>query len=286
MKSTNILSKRNAHVRDANITFYEDTHTYIVKDDNNKYTSVTSWIHEMFHIFDAENIIDKMMNGNNWNANNKYWKMTKQEIIHLWNENGKNARELGTYMHLWIECFLNNSFGGDVISDEYIYNHEYIYNNFIPFRSDELSRKEKDDPTEISYFLKFIKDTPELIPYRTEWVIYDEDVKIAGSVDMVYLNSDGTYSIYDWKRSKKISVDNPFHKFSTSDVISHIPDTNYWHYTLQLNTYKYILEQKYDFIIRDLYLIRLHPDSESYERILLPNISEIISKLFNIKRFK
>lgn len=270
MKSTNILSKRNFHNRDENIIFYEDTHTYIIKDDESKYISVTSWIHKMFSEFNAEKIVDNMMNSKNWNENNKYWKMSKQEIIQSWEENGKNSRELGTYMHLWIECFLNNSFGIDVITEEYIYNHQYLYNNL---KNDFCQSKE------ICYFLEFIKDTPELIPYRTEWVIYDEDVKIAGSVDMVYLNSDGTYSIYDWKRSKRISSDNPFHKFST--LISHIPDTNYWHYTLQLNTYKFILENKYGLIIRDLYLIRLYPDSDNYERILLPDITEIIRKLFD-----
>ena len=36
--------------------------------------------------------------------------------------------------------------------------------------------------------------------------------------------------------------------------------------------YKYILEAKYDKIVKDLYLVRLHPDAEekNYELIQLP----------------
>jgi nucleoside-diphosphate-sugar epimerase len=40
---------------------------------------------------------------------------------------------------------------------------------------------------------------------KFEWMIFDEDLKLAGSIDMVYENPDGTLSIYDWKRSKDIS---------------------------------------------------------------------------------
>ena len=48
-------------------------------------------------------------------------------------------------------------------------------------------------------FTEAVKDHPELKPYRTEWTIYDEDLKISGSIDMIYENPDGTLSIYDWK---------------------------------------------------------------------------------------
>ena len=59
--------------------------------------------------------------------------------------------------------------------------------------------KNIDEQVEWEYFLQFVGDHPELKPYRTEWMIYDEDLKLAGSIDMVYENADGTLSIYDWK---------------------------------------------------------------------------------------
>lgn len=43
----------------------------------------------------------------------------------------------------------------------------------------------------------------KLVPYRTEWAVYDWEYKLAGTIDFVdYQN--GEYTIYDWKRSDKI----------------------------------------------------------------------------------
>ena len=51
--------------------------------------------------------------------------------------------------------------------------------------------------------------------------------------------------IYDWKRSKEIKKTDRFMKFATTECIDDIPDTNFWHYSLQLNTYKALLEKCY-----------------------------------------
>jgi hypothetical protein len=66
------------------------------------------------------------------------------------------------------------------------------------------------------------------------------------------------------------------------EEICHLPDSNFWHYALQLNTYKIILERKYEKKIKDLYLVRLHPDTEenNYDLIQLPNLSKEIVELF------
>jgi hypothetical protein len=61
-----------------------------------------------------------------------------------------------------------------------------------------------------------------------------------------------------------------------------MPDSNFWHYSLQLNTYKAILEAKYGKKVTDLYLVRLHPDAEeaNYELIKVPELSADIQTLF------
>ena len=88
-------------------------------------------------------------------------------------------------------------------------------------------------------------DFPELKPYRTEGCVYYEELKLSGSIDMIFENPDGTLQIYDWKRCKEISYDSSFGKFAKTPCISHLPDTNFWHYSLQLNVYRAILELKY-----------------------------------------
>jgi hypothetical protein len=280
---TNVLSNINRHPRDDNIQFFEEGHKYFIKTDSDaKYTSVTTWNHSHFPHFDADSVIDNMMKGRNWKEGHKYWGMTPEEIKTQWNTNGASVSGAGTDMHFEIECFMNDK----RMQCEYthkelyqIYNCDYIKKN---------SKCHDNKSLEWKYFIEFIKDTPELKPYRTEWTVYHEDLKLAGSIDMVYENPDGTLSIYDWKRAKDITRINTFNKYAITDCISHMPDSNFWHYALQLNTYKAILEQKYDKKITDLYLVRLHPDNEekTYELIKLPDLSKYISELFQQRMYE
>jgi hypothetical protein len=278
-----VLQELNFHERDKNILFLEKGHKYIIQTDiNSKYTSVTTWNHSHFPHFDADKIIEKMMSGKSWNPGHKYWGQTPDQIKKGWDTNKNNVSGAGTDLHFQIECFMNNSHLPNN------YTHSDLNNDYC----DNLKEENKDlnhplQTTEWSYFLEFIQDFPDFKPYRTEWIIYHEDLKLAGSIDMVYENSDGTLNIYDWKRAKNISTVNNFNNFALTFEISHLPDSNFWHYALQLNTYQAILEEKYNKKIKDLYLVRLHPDAEekTYELIKIPDLQKEIKELFN-KRSK
>jgi ATP-dependent exoDNAse (exonuclease V) beta subunit len=272
---TPVLSKRNKHPRDDNIQFFEEGHKYFIKTEpDTKYTSVTTWNHSHFPHFDADKIINKMMKGKNWKEGHKYWGMTPDEIKKKWSDNAASVSGAGTDMHFEIECFMNDK----RIQCKYAHKELYqIYNC-------DIIKKDKHNATSLEwqYFIEFVKDTPDLIPYRTEWMVYNEELKLAGSIDMVYEHPDGTLSIYDWKRAKDISPVNSYNHYAVTECISHMPDSNFWHYALQLNTYKAILEEKYEKKIRDLYLVRLHPnnDEKTYELIKLPDLSKDIANLF------
>jgi CRISPR/Cas system-associated exonuclease Cas4 (RecB family) len=75
---------------------------------------------------------------------------------------------------------------------------------------------------------------------------------------------------------------NNWNKFAIPQQICHLPDSNFWHYAMQLNTYKVILEEKYGKKVTELYLVRLHPDAEekNYELIQLPDLSNEVRGLF------
>jgi len=98
-----------------------------------------------------------------------------------------------------------------------------------------------NESIEYNYFKNFLKDYKHLKPYRTEWTVFHEDVKISGSIDMIFEKPNGHLLIYDWKRCKEITKTNGFNKWGNKECIQHLPDTNFWHYSLQLNTYKTIL---------------------------------------------
>lgn len=271
-----VLETINNHNRDKNILFYEPTHTYtIITDPTNKYTSVTTWNHSHFPHFNADQVIKNMMRGKNWKEGHKYWGLTAEEIKAQWASNGAAVSGAGTNMHYEIECFMNNS-----SVDEH-YTHAQLYTHYL---ETQLSSKNPIvDTPEWQYFIKFIQENSHLKPYRTEWTVYHEDAKLAGSIDMVYENPDGTLSIYDWKRAKDITRINTFNKFAVNKLICHMPDSNFWHYALQLNTYKKIIEDKYGKIVTELYLVRLHPDCEenTYELIKLPDLTKELNELFD-----
>ncbi len=246
-----MLSTHNSHPLDESITFDEGPHIYTVKGNSN-YLSVTTFIHKQFQGFDADKIIHNMMNSENWSSS-KYFGMTPEEIKSLWKNNGIEAAKAGTKMH---------------------YDIEQVYNN----------KKVNNVSPEFKLFEVFKTDHKDLIPYRTEWMIYDESLQLAGSIDIVFKNPDGTYSIYDWKRCKQIYTFNRFNKFSKTPCISHIPDINFWHYTLQLNCYKMILEKNYSITIRDMYIICLHPNQKKYKKIKLPEVKNEMTNLFELRQ--
>jgi ATP-dependent exoDNAse (exonuclease V) beta subunit len=165
---------------------------------------------------------------------------------------------------------------------QFVYTHKEL-------ASEYRIRKEFDKTlrgVEWDYFIKFVQDFPKLKPYRTEWIIYHEDVKIAGSIDMVYENEDGTLEIYDWKRCKEITKVNSWNQFATNPLINHMPSSNFWQYALQLNTYKRILEEKYGKKVSKMMLVRIHPDNpeETYELIEVPCLKREMDALFEERK--
>ena len=271
-----VLSTQNIHPRDEFISFEEEGHKYtITSDPNTTYTSVTTWNHTHFPKFDADAIIKKMMKGKNWEPGNKYWGMSAEQIKKQWLDNGAEVSGAGTDMHFQIECFMNNPNMAPG------YTHKELYDNWMKEIKDQ-----ETSSVEWNYFIKFVQENLDLKPYRTEWLIYHEELKLSGSIDMVYEKPDGSLVIYDWKRSKEIKRVNNYNKFASTFVISHLPDTNYWHYSLQLNTYKAILEAKYGKKVTELYLVRLHPDCEdnTYDLIPVLDLSKDIGILFDLRR--
>ena len=84
MSSIQYLANKHPHERDSHISFVESTHVYTIDGDSD-YMSVTTWNHKHFPRFNADAIIDKMMNGKRW-SQSRYFGMTKAEIKAQWKE--------------------------------------------------------------------------------------------------------------------------------------------------------------------------------------------------------
>lgn len=243
------MSTTRINNRDDRISFIEETHVYLIDNvHDTEYYSVTQFIHQFIQHFDADYVINKMMSSPKWKES-KYYNKTKEVILKEWNTLRETAAKLGTQMHLAIEQF---------------------YNVLI----DPASIQDPDTTStiEYSYFLNFHKNHTHLIPLRTEWRIFDEMYKLAGSIDMVYLDTIDTTGksicIYDWKRSKEIKYKNWFQK--CLPPLSHLDDCNYVHYSLQLNVYKFIIERNYGLHVTQLAIVVLHPNNSNYIKIDIP----------------
>lgn len=211
------------------------------------YKACTSWIKTFFNKFDPNSVIDEMMASPKWEQN-KYYGMSKQDIMDMWKENGKISSVFGINIHKYIENYYNQK--------PNITTHT---------------------PIEVQYFHNFSNDHSYLIPYRTEFKIYHMELQLSGCVDMIYKNEEGNYDIYDWKITKDIK----YHGYGKKGlgICNIFEDCNYTHYSLQLNIYKYILETKYNMKIDNIYIVVLHRDfSEDYVELKVPflDMKEII----------
>lgn len=181
--------------------------------------------------------------------------LTKEQLKAQWEEKGEEARNLGTLLHHKIERY------------------------YLGLPNDSDSTYE--------IFRQFSKKI-NLAPYRTEWAIFDDKHKVAGTLDFLdYQN--GRFIIYDWKRSNKLirngipETESCFRKTAFAPIC-HIPDTTYWHYALQVSVYRYILETNYGISIAGCRLAVLHPDNKRPYVVEMPYLrEEIISLLENYK---
>lgn len=257
------LAQLNAHERDARISFDEGPHLYTVDNKYDKETiSVTTLVHKCFPGFDAEKQAQRIVSNvkNMKDPNYKYFGKTKEEIKTQWQQAGNVAATAGTSMHYNIECY---------------------YNDIPP---------PNPDTTEFQMFLKFAKDYPHLEPYRTEWVVYHEEIKLCGSIDMVFKNREtNTFEIYDWKRVLQIN-EKPFQKddMALLPFLQDVPNVNFWHYTMQLNIYKKMLESNYNMTISRMFLVVIHPEApyKTYFRLEVPDIQDKIADLFEYRKNK
>lgn len=252
-KYMSTLAKKNPHPRDSRIKFQAEGHVYTI-DGGRGYTSVTTWGGSHFPKFNADEAIERMMNGKNW-TKSKYYGMTPAAIKQQWDTNGAIASTMGTKLHDDIERTIDGQ---------------------------EIDNSSK----EYSYFLKYHKEKlTENKPFRTEWTIFDEEHKLAGSIDYAAIRPDGKIDLYDWKRAREIKTSG-FGRYALTPCIQHLPDANFWKYSLQLNIYRSILERCYGLEINSMTIVCLYPDNPSYLEFEVPRMENEMRQLLEDRKTK
>lgn len=249
--------------QNGNVAFTNESHTYWNVNDNKKYISVTTLIHRYIQEFDKEfwssyKALEKLLPKDSWNIEKKSLLNTKkfnkdlleiynisendfnkiqQEILDAWDEENRKSCERGTKIHEEIE----NSF--------------YKNPKDISLQKFGLGGKFecKKDYTELDLEYGVY---PEYLIYRES---EDGILRIAGQVDLI-IKSGNDIVIVDHKSNKKIDLKSGYNTQtkSTSKMkypLNNLDDANFYHYTLQLSTYAWMLQKiNPNFVIKDLIL--------------------------------
>ena len=243
--------------QDGRLAFNEEEHIYSL--GGVEFSSVSNIVSKFFREFDAVGISLKKCYGNELEA---------AKLREVWESKGSVASQAGTFLHKQIEDYLNGKEIPDLLCDV-CYQGNYV----------KCSQR-LDISREWSYFKAFERNTP-FVPFRTEWRIYDADARMAGTLDFVCACPDGTYEIYDWKRSNKIDPTERNPWANGLNGLEHLTDTSYSHYCLQQNLYRYMLQKNYGLKVSRMNLVVLHPELPTYRVVPIPPMErevEIILK--------
>lgn len=242
---------------DIELEFNEEKHTYTYNGHTFS-CSVTEFVHSKFPKFVEEEVINNILGSRKMSdPNYEYYGMSKDDIKKHW----KNGSDLGTIMHAQIEDYYKSG----------------------------RTKLPAVITQEFGYFLNFDRDYNFINPFRMEQRIFSVELDIAGSIDLLVRNPNGTFVIIDWKRAKNIDTSQEvtrFTKFGLLPGISHITNTNYNHYCFQLNVYRYILETEYNMRVVGMSLVVLHPNNKSknYEIHNVPFMEQEMEYIMDLRR--
>ena len=245
--------------QDQYIDFEPEGHIYTYKGET-RLLPVSSLIAHFFEPFDAQAIAQRQ-----WER----YGIPVEESLAKWQRIRRLASEVGTFMHEQTEHYFQQGF----------FETEYT---FCFQGEEEVVNIEKEK----QYFLRFVNDY-QIRPYRQEWPVYDTDLNIAGTIDLICKETDGTFTIYDWKRSGKVvnSMGQPIvEAFGGKTGINGItlPDTAFYHYCMQQNLYRYMLETHYGIKVRGMNLVVLCPDYPTYFVAQVPKMDEVNQQIVAI----
>jgi ATP-dependent exoDNAse (exonuclease V) beta subunit len=206
-----------------------------------EYISVTTFVKQFFQEFDDKAIAKKLSQIPKFKKEKKGYR--------YWLKKWKFSREQGTVVHKEIEAYLNKGIQPKhpkAISATKFLNQEKI----------------------------FLKDAV------SELLVYSNEYKIAGTVDLVYTKDKKIY-ILDWKTNEEIKMEGYKGKKGIG-ACKDVVDSNFWHYVLQLNLYSYLLEEVYCKPIDSMKLIHLGEDF--YSTYVIPKMYDVVEKMLEERK--
>jgi hypothetical protein len=258
-----------------NIKFYDEPHVYFIDDE--QVISVTGLIHKFENAFEEEKWLNikaeervipgfKQPGESDEEALERAKKIVKAE----WTFKNNHGIYEGKLTHFYLENLMANK---DVTED--VTGH-----GVVPF-----------DEIENTYYVikkhaySFYRDyvlTGILIPVKSELVVGAKELKLAGQIDQLFYNTQlDALQLYDWKTNRKLGRTS---NYSMTGPLSHLDSCELNTYSLQLYTYKYLLEKNTNIRLHEkLHIVWLNEHNDGPHVIECRDMTKEVQMMLDYK---
>lgn len=255
----------------ADVIYSDKDHIYLGKRDNKKYTSVTQLIHNYTQPFNSafwsaykaceallspesfyplkqillKNKIWKSEYLNIYNIDDQAFQNKRAEILKSYEDKKNTACERGTSIH--------------EIQENLFYNQDDKIKKYVGGGKFDVKKGYYQLDLDRAIYPEF------LISYD-----FDDYLKVAGQIDLI-IKDGNEITIIDWKTNKKIDQESYFDKNTKKRQMMKFPldniqDCNFYHYTLQLSLYAFLLQKiNPKFKIKKLLIVHFDHDGNETE---------------------
>ena len=269
-----LLTKRHYHPLDYLVIFCDDPHWYFLRKKGtnifvrHEHAKSVSGLVGQYHAKFDRNV---GLAATRRNPNSKYKGMSDEMVFDIWD----NSSVLGTKVHDAIE----HDWNGKKLPKPIAKDKTKVWNEVRP----ELQQYQD------WYDEWWCKQGWVMV--RTEWIVHTTDLEtyinpylLTGTIDaLAYDPKDGQYIILDWKRCTGLENKDGYGRYMW-DILSHRPDTKYWHYSYNLGLYERFLRVYYGINVKRRILVGVHPDQSNYKIIELPDVQEDVKRMLQLRK--
>jgi len=188
-----------------------------------------------------------------------YTAVAQAAIAAAWTANGRQASLAGRDMHRSIEMCYNRMY--DVREARF---HTPAMRQFYNFHREFIvPHRLRPWRTELSMFFQPRADVPEYL---------------CGQCDGAFIDADSKIWLFDWKRSKEIKQ----RAFRSDDTgrgpCVGLPNCNLYHYYMQINTYRHMLERNTAWRVAYGAIVCFHPNQDDYALYEVPDYQARVAR--------
>lgn len=232
---------------DGRCTFYEEGHKYTLelKKELIVCKSVTSMVGEHFEPFDAKAVAKKMAdfqkikNGRKFKKGEEITALDRKKATQkYWRKEWEESALHGTRVHEALENYVNKEEDTSHLKEQRDFKKYEQGVKFLHW-----------------FFEEHLEVSLDSVKFYAEVIVYNEQYQVAGQIDLL-ANVNDKYYIIDWKTSRKIAMKGYNGKKGVSEVTKDLDSCEYIKYSLQLETYKQIIDKDVD----SCYIVHLMED--------------------------